>query len=137
MNGCGIKGAEGVCRQLKFKDVEVEDFCFAELELENGVPVQFLSTMAAPVEGKIRLEVFGDKAYGEYTKKLGSKVRFRGTKPSKYKCGKPALHAVQKGARDFRDSIISNKSHLCTGRDSIRVLEAVNFIYEETEGVRE
>jgi predicted dehydrogenase len=136
MNNCGIKVADGVCRQLKFKDVEVEDFCFAELELENGVPVQFLSTMAAPVEGAVRLEVFGDKGYGEYIKKLGSKVRFKGVRPPKYKYGKPALHAVQKGARDFRDSIISGKNHLCTGRDSIKVLEAVNFIYENTEGVR-
>ena len=135
MNGCGIKRAEGVCRQLKFKNVEVEDFCFAELELENGVSVQFLSTMAAPVEGAVRLEVFGEKGYGEYTKKFVSGVRFKGVRPPKYRYGKPAVHAVQKGARDFRDAVLSSKRHLCTGRDAITVLEAVNLVYEKTKGV--
>lgn len=133
MNGCNIKKASGVCKKMKFKDVEVEDFCFSDMELENGVPVQFLSTMAAPVEGKIRLEVYGEKGYGEYVKKGPSSVKFAGTRPPSYKYGKPALHAVQRSARDFRDAVISGGSHLCQGGEAIEVLEAVNFIYNNTE----
>lgn len=136
MNDCGIRKAEGVCRQLKFKDVEVEDFCFADLEMENGVPVQFLSTMAAPVEGAIRLEVFGELGYGEYTKKLGSRVRFYGVRPPCYRYGNLAIHAVQKGARDFRDAVLFGKEHLCPGKEAVKTLKAVNFIYENTEGVK-
>lgn len=133
-NGSVIK-AEGVCRQLKFKGTEVEDFCSAELELSNGILVQFLSTMASPVEQAVRLEVYGEKGYGEYIKKIGSRVKFKGVKPPKYKYGKPALHAVQKGVRDFREYVLGIKTHLCTGKDAASVLEAVNFIYDNTEGV--
>ncbi len=132
---CDIKTAEGVCKQIKFKNVEVEDFCFAELELHNGVHVQFLSTMASPVEETLRLEVFGEKGYGEYSKLKSSKVSFSGCRPPKYKCGKPAVHAVQKSSRDFRDSILKGSKHLCSGEEAIRVLKAVNFIYKNTRGV--
>ena len=135
MCNSGVRKASGVCKQLKFKNVEVEDFCFAELELDNEVPVQFLSTMAAPVEGKIVLEVFGDRGYGLYTKKLGSHVRFSGIKPPRYNYGYPAVHAVQKGVRDFRDYILTGKEHLCSGREAIKVLKAVNFIYDNIEEV--
>lgn len=135
MSGCGVKKAEGVCRKLKFKEAETEDFCFAELELENGIPVQFLSTMAAPVEGKVRLEVYGEDGYGEYTKKINSKVKFKGFRSPVYKYGRPAVHAVQKGLRDFRDSITSGKEHLCPGEEAIKVLKAVKQIYESSEGV--
>lgn len=130
-----IKKANGVCKQLKFKDVEVEDYCFAELELENNIAVQFLSTMAAPVEGAIVLEVFGENGFGVYTKKMGSRVKFKGIRPPKYKYGYLALHAVQKGARDFRDYILYDKKHLCSGQEAIKVLKAVNYIYDNTEGV--
>ena len=135
MSDCGISKAEGTCKRIKFIDSETEDFCFAELELENGTQVQFLSTMAAPVEGRICLEVYGEKGYGEYTKKIRSKVIFKGVKPPKYKYGKPAVHAVQKGLRDFRDSIVIGKSHLCPGDEAIKVLKAVNLIYENSEGI--
>jgi predicted dehydrogenase len=91
--------------------------------------------MAAPVEGKIRLEVYGEKGFGEYTKKIGSRVKFEGVKPPKYKYGKPAVHAVQKGLRDFRDSIINSKEHLCPGEEAIKVLRAVNQIYKSSGGV--
>lgn len=135
MADCGIKKSEGTCQRIKFKDAETEDFCFAEFELENGTYVQFLSTMAAPVEGKIRLEVYGENGYGEYTKKIGSRITFEGVKPPKYKYGKPAVHAVQKGLRDFRDSIINRKEHLCPGEEAIKVLKAVNQIYKSSGGV--
>lgn len=135
MCSSSIVKADGVCKQLKFKDTEIEDFCFTEFELEGGVLVQFLSTMASPVEQAIRLEVYGEKGYGEYIKKFGSRVIFKGVKPPSYKYGKPALHAVQKGARDFRDYVLGTKTHLCTGKDAVNVLKAVNFIYDNTEGV--
>lgn len=127
--------AEGVCRQLKFKESEVEDFCLTEFELEEGILVQFLSTMASPVEQSIRLEVYGESGYGEYIKKTGSRVFFKGVRPPRYKYGKPAIHPVQRGARDFRDYVLGKKIHLCTGKDAIKVLNAVNFIYNNTEGV--
>lgn len=135
MSGCGIKTVSGICKRLKFIESETEDFCMVDMVLENGVPVQFLSTMAAPFEGRIRLEVFGSEGFGEYTKLIGSKVRFRKVKPDKYRYGKPAVHAVQKGLRDFRDSIISGKNHLCPGEEAVRVLAAINTIYGNTEGV--
>ncbi|MFO7611848.1 MAG: Gfo/Idh/MocA family oxidoreductase, partial [Clostridia bacterium] len=134
MTGCGVKSAEAVCRQLKFRETEVEDFCSAEIVLENGTPVQFTCTMAVPVEKEIRLEVFGENGYGVYTKLKSSGVKFYGARPPKYGYGRPAVHAVQKSLRDFRDSILSGKEHLCPGSEAVRVLEAVNFIYSKAKG---
>ena len=96
--------------------------------------MQFLSTMAAPVEGKIRLEVYGDKGYGEYVKKGRSTVKFENVKPPAYKHGKPAFHAIQRSARDFRDAVLKGGKHLCQDNEAIEVLEAVNFIYSNTRG---
>ncbi|HPQ47761.1 MAG TPA: Gfo/Idh/MocA family oxidoreductase [Clostridia bacterium] len=135
MADSGIEEVRSTCRKLKFTEAETEDFCTAELRLQNGTLVQFMSTMASPVEEAVRLEVFGSNGYGEYIKKLGSKVRFKGVRPPAYKYGRPAVHAVQKGLRDFRDSIISGKKHLCSGEDAIEVLRAVNQIYGSSEGV--
>lgn len=129
---CGIKNVEGECKNIKFQDIETEDYCSLLLELENDIPVHFTSTMALPEELDVVLEVFGTKGYCKYIKRKNSKVFFTGVKPPKYRYGKPAVHAIQKGLRDFRDAILKDGTHLCPGEEAIRVLEAVNKIYEKT-----
>lgn len=135
MTDSDIRKVDSICKRIKFTDSGTEDFCMADMELDSGIPVQFMSTMAAPVEGNVRLEVYGDKGYGEYIKKIGSKVFFKGVRPPRYKYGRWAVHAVQKGLRDFRDSIIKDTLHLCPGEEAIRVLKAVNRIYSNSRGV--
>lgn len=135
MFGCGVKNVEGECKNIKFKDIETEDFCSLMLELENGIPVHFTSTMALPVDGEVMLEVFGTGGYGKYIKMKGSKVIFKGVRPQRHRYGKPAVHAVQKGLRDFRDAVLKGSKHLCPGAEAVRVLEAVDKIYKKTREI--
>ncbi len=126
-------------RGIRSGYAKLETFPIWNLPLRHPVNIAYEAATADLGDinqiDSFHLEVYGDDGYGEYIKKFRSHVKFKGIKPPRYSYGKPAVHAVQKVVRDFRDYVLSDKKHLCTGQDAIRVIEAVNYIYDSLEEI--
>jgi predicted dehydrogenase len=113
-----------------FKDVEVEDLAMAQIELENGVLIQAVSSMVASSEQKVSIEIYGSKATAVYSGFSSPKVRFIGAKPTRYQVPAKGLHALFRCIEGFRAWVMEGRSFLIPAEQSLPVLAAIEAVYK-------
>jgi predicted dehydrogenase len=121
---------EGMIRQVKFKDVEVEDQALGLVTFERGTTLQIHSTMAAAVEGSVSIEVYGEKGTARYTNRPFPKVRFIGVKPPAFRLPRFGIHALQRSLIGFCDWVLAGTPYLTPIEQALPVLAVTDAIYQ-------
>lgn len=121
--------AHGVTAKMVFKDVEVEDFAMATLELGSGLLAQVCSSMAATPEQPATLELYGEKGTALYRAGSRPTVDFRGVKPPKARVPAPGLHALQRSLAAFRRYVRGEDTYIVSADDALQALAAVDGVY--------
>ncbi len=121
--------ATGLTARKCFRDVEVEDLAMAMIELEDGVLIQAVSSMAAATEQKVTIEVYGSKATALYSGFSSPEVRFIGSKPPHYQVPAKGLHALFRSIEGFRAWVMEDKPFLTPASQSLAVLAAIEAVY--------
>jgi len=150
--------AYGYTAQKVFKDIEVEDFAAALVELENGVVLQITSSMAAASEQAVTIEIYGEQGTVVYTNRPWPRVKLRPGAPARREeytrdsaWGKssphtPAangrvpywgLHAMHRSLQGFRDWVLRDRPFLIPGEAALPALAVVEAIYQSAEEGRQ
>ncbi|MBN2852990.1 MAG: Gfo/Idh/MocA family oxidoreductase [Clostridia bacterium] len=127
-----IQSIEGLSKNFRYKENEVEDFSSFTITFKNGSLLQFISTLASPVENRISLEIYCKNAVATYSSKLFSKVNFTKCAIQKHFHGVRGIHPIHMSIKAFRNWLLFDQPHLCPIEDSIKVLETVKKIYDQT-----
>ncbi|MFO7636490.1 MAG: Gfo/Idh/MocA family oxidoreductase [Clostridia bacterium] len=128
---CRLKDVNAILGKFRFPESETEDFSCFQAVMENGTILQFACTMAEQKERPAVMEFIGDKGTISYRKVHGSSMSFHGIKKMKAKPGGLVIHPAQGSLIGFRDWVNKEIPHLCTGDDSLAVLEEIAKIYED------
>ena len=130
--------AQGVTARRRFPEVEVEDLALGEVGLEGGAVVQIASTLSAPSEQAVSIEVYGEHGSARYSNRPYPHVRFRGVRTDREKPPAPGLHALQRSLEGFRAWIVDGKPYLTPAAEALPVLGAVEALYRSAgSGCRE
>lgn len=121
---------EGITRQVKFKDVEVEDQALGLVTFEKGTTLQIHSTMTAAVEGAVSIEFYGEKGTALYSNRPYPNVRFLGVKPPAFRLSRFGVHALQRSLSGFCDWVKNDIPYLTPIDQALPVLAVVDAIYQ-------
>ncbi len=125
--------AQGTTARMVFKDVEVEDFAMATLELEGGLLAQVCSSMVANPEQVATLELYGEKGTALYRAGTRPKVEFRGVKAPRVRMPLPGLHALQRSLIAFRRFVHGQDTYIVSADDALWALAAVDAVYRSAQ----
>ncbi|MFX0021267.1 MAG: Gfo/Idh/MocA family protein [Candidatus Hermodarchaeota archaeon] len=129
----------GKTNNLKFKNIEVEDFGLAIIEFENGIYAQINdSTFINPPYGifkeKVELEVFGKKGRcfykGPWPK---SSLTWKGVKKFKTKKEIKGISHFGRSVKAFGEWVLHDKPYLNTIEESSKVLSLISALYKSSE----
>ncbi|NMA95876.1 MAG: Gfo/Idh/MocA family oxidoreductase [Clostridiales bacterium] len=126
--------AQGMIKNMKFRDVEVEDLAMGIIELENGTVLQVTSSMAALPEQSVTINLYGSKGTAIYRGPSFPRVKFKSAKVSRHRLNVFGLHALDRSLRAFTRWVLKGdiKYHI-TGREAISVLSSILSIYESAK----
>lgn len=122
--------ATGVTRKYAFPDVEVEDTAIGYIELESGGIITITSSMAAPTEQPITIDLYGSKGSAHYISGFFPKLKIKGTKINSYTSKARGIHALARSLDAYADWVLYDTPYLCTAKDSITVLACILAIYK-------
>ncbi|MFX1328397.1 MAG: Gfo/Idh/MocA family protein [Promethearchaeota archaeon] len=129
----------GKIGNLRFKNLEVEDFAFGIIEFDNNIFVQINnSTFVKPPFGifkeKVELQIFGNKGRcyykGPWPK---SSLKWKGVK--KYKVNKhiKGFSHFGRSVKAFGDWVLYNKSYFNTIEESSKALNLIFTLYKSSQ----
>jgi predicted dehydrogenase len=121
--------ATGVTAKRVFHRIEVEDLAMGIVELSNGALVEICSSMAAPGEQAVRLEIYGSGATAIYSDRPFPHVRFVGRRVQARLVPVWGVHALQRSLEGFRRWVAGGQSHLVPASQALPVISAVEAIY--------
>ncbi|MFX1378607.1 MAG: Gfo/Idh/MocA family protein [Promethearchaeota archaeon] len=129
----------GKTDNLRFKNIEVEDFGLGIIEFENGIYAQINdSTFINPPYGifkeKVELEVFGKKGRcfykGPWPK---SSLTWKGVKKFKTKKEIKGFSHFGRSVKAFGEWVLHDKPYFNTIEESSKVLSLISALYKSSE----
>ncbi|MFX1499810.1 MAG: Gfo/Idh/MocA family protein [Promethearchaeota archaeon] len=138
------KSVIGRIDNLKFKNMEVEDFALGIVEFDNGIYAQINdSTFINPpydiFKEKVELEIFAKKGRCYYRGPWPrSSITWKGVKKFKIKKDTKGFSHFGRSIKAFADWILNNKSYFNTIEESSKALILISALYKSSEsGKRE
>jgi predicted dehydrogenase len=121
--------AFGTTARIRFRDVEVEDWGAAVVELENGARIELRSSMVEKAEAPVAVDVYGSGASGHYRGFVLSRLRFRGARVRVRRPPVSGAHAFFRSLEGFRRWIQEDVPYLTPLSQSLPVLSALRAVY--------
>jgi len=127
------KYVQGLKKQMKFTDIEVEDFFTGTIELENSSLIQVTSSMVVNPERCITMNVQGSKGTGQYQGSFFPKSKFKGIKLKKEKPPVGGLHAFVASIEAYRRWVAADETYLMPIQNSLAVLSVIEALYKSAD----
>lgn len=125
--------ATGMTQRRVFIHSEVEDIAQAIVQTKPGTLIQINSMMISAVEGKVEVEVYGERGIASYTDRPFPHTRFIGVHPSVKKMPVKGVHALQRSLKGFAAWLFGEHEYHTPANDALPVMIVVDAIYRSAQ----
>jgi len=133
------KSVIGIIDNMKFKNIEVEDFGLGIIEFENGIYTQINDSMFVKppydmFKEKVELEIFGKKGRcyyrGPWPK---SSLTWKGVKKYKIKKDTKGFSHFGRSVKAFGEWVLNGKPYFNTIEESSKALILISALYKSSD----
>ncbi|MFZ4615122.1 MAG: Gfo/Idh/MocA family protein [Rectinemataceae bacterium] len=119
-------------------DVEVDTLAAGIVETEGGALISISSSMVAAREGRVSVEVYGERGSAVYTNKPWPRLVVWAPGLRASRAPLPGVHALQRSLAGFVGWVLTDRPYLVPASEALSVLAAVDGIYRSAaSGKRE